>query len=212
MYLLLQVILSISLSNLVLIHSYPCSCSCCLGSGCVATTFTDPAEAQQCTDTSCLAACKARYYQCNAPTGQGQARGYCTSTTTTTPSSIIDGPYICQCNCCHTGTYQCTLSFVGWTNAYLCTEGACSISCAKKYPNSCVNNQYGRTEGFCTGGAPSSTNAPARKVRCGCNCIGSNGYQTYEVVSSAGCSDCLRACQSIQLQCYSYQNNYCVDY
>lgn len=207
MHLRLIVTFAILLSQSVLTHCYQCTCSCCLGSGCLTMPLPDPVEAQQCTSTSCLAACKARYYQCTAPLGQGYAVGTCSSATTgvSTPSSIIAGPYACQCKCCNTGTYQCTTSFVGWTNAYSCTEGACSISCTNNYPNSCVSNQNGRTEGTCIGTSSSTTNSPNRSVRCGCTCYGSNGIENYEVSTSYGCSGCLAACQSIRLQCHSHQ-------
>lgn len=211
MYLQLIVILSILLSQNILIHCYQCSCSCCLGSGCIASRLSDPVEAAQCTDASCLAACKARYYQCTASPGYGQAIGYCSSTTTSvsTPSSLISGPYACQCKCCNSNTYQCTPSFVGWTNAYSCTEGACSISCARDYPSSCVNNHNGRTEGICIGASSSTTNSPNRSVRCECTCYGSNGVEMYEVTAANGCSSCLTACQSIRIQCHSHQYTSC---
>jgi hypothetical protein len=211
MYLRLIAILSILLLNIVRIQSYSCSCSCCLGSGCQAPQLPDLVDAEQCSDASCLTACRQRYYQCNVSPPNGQAIGKCltTTTTTTTDSSAIGGPYTCQCNCCYTGTYQCTPYFVGFTNAYACQVGTCSISCTKKYPNICVSNQYGQTQGTCTGITTSTATIPIGSVRCGCYCYGSNGSHNYEVLSTNGCSACLTACQSIQLQCSTFQNTYC---
>jgi len=210
MYLISLVTLSILLLNIVQIQSYTCSCSCCFGQGCQAALL-NPVEAPYCTDASCLEACKARYYQCNVSPPNGQAIGKCTTTTTTTTtnSPIIGGQYLCQCNCCNTGTYLCTPSFVGNTNAYSCTIGTCSIACTHQFPNICVSNQYGQTQGNCVGLTTSTAPPPTGTVRCGCSCTGLSGPQIYEVVTTNGCSSCLSACQSIQLQCYSYQNTYC---
>lgn len=211
MYLQSIAILFILLLNIVRIQSYPCSCSCCLGSSCQPSQLTDTVDAPYCTDASCLAACRARYYQCNVTPPNGQAIGKClaTTTTTTTGSSITDGPYTCQCYCCNTGTYQCTPTFVGFTNAHVCLVGTCSISCTVKYPNVCVNNQYGQTQGTCMGITTSTAVIPIGSVRCGCYCSGLNGSHNYEVITTNGCSTCLSACQTIHLQCSSFQNTYC---
>lgn len=212
MYLISIVTLFILLSNIVRIESYSCSCSCCFGQGCQATLLPNNVEAQYCTDASCLDACKARYYQCNVAHPNGQAIGKCLATTTTsTNSPSIGGPYTCQCNCCNTGTYTCTPTFVGYTNAYSCQVGICSIACTKQYPSVCISNQYGQTQGTCIGTTTATAVVPTGSVRCGCSCQGTSGSHNYEVITTNGCSSCLNACQSLQLQCYSYQNIYCTN-
>ena len=192
-------------------QSYPCSCSCCFGRGCQATLMSGSVQAQQCSDASCLAACKARFYQCTASPNDGQAIGKCQTTTTpiTTNSPLLGGPYSCRCNCCNTGSFQCAPTTVGMTNAYTCDVAACSIACSKQYPSVCVNNQYGQTQGTCVGTSVSTPTIPSGSVRCGCSCTGNSGTQSYEVISSTGCGSCLNACTTIQLQCYSHQNTYC---
>lgn len=192
-------------------QSYPCSCSCCFGRGCQPTLLAGSVQAQQCSDASCLAACKARFYQCTAPSTDGQAIGKCltATTTTTTSSPMLGGPYSCRCNCCNTGSYQCIPTAVGLTNAYTCDVAACSIACSKQYPSVCVNNQNGQTQGTCLGTSMSTPTIPSGSVRCGCTCTGSSGMQSYEMVSSNGCSSCASLCPTIQLQCYSHQNVYC---
>ncbi len=213
MYLISIVTLSVLLLNVVQIQSYSCSCSCCFGQGCVPPQLPNLVEAQQCTDASCLEACKARYYQCNILPPNGHASGKCltTTTSTTTNSPIIGGPYTCQCSCCNTGTYLCTPSFVGYTNAYSCQVGTCSIACAQQYPSTCVNNQFGQTQGTCLGITTSTAIIPIGSLRCGCTCYGSSGSHNYEVITTNGCSSCYTACQSIQLQCFSYQTTYCTN-
>jgi len=212
MYLISILTLFIFLLNIVRIQSYPCSCSCCLGQGCQASQLLGTVDAQYCTDASCLDACKARHYECNIFPPYGQAIGKClTATTTTTNSPITGGPYPCQCNCCNTGTYLCTPSLVGYTNAYSCQVGACSIACTKQYPTICVNNQYGQTQGSCLGITTSTATIPGGSVRCGCFCSGSSGSHNYEMITTNGCSSCDTVCRSIQLQCSYFQNTYCTN-
>jgi hypothetical protein len=211
MYLISIVTISILLLNIVQIESYTCSCSCCFGQGCQAALLPSLVDAQQCTDASCLEACKARYYQCNVSPPNGQAIGRCltTTTSTTTRSPEIGGAYTCVCNCCNTGSYTCTPVFIGYTNAHSCQVGACSIACTKQYPSVCVNNQFGQTQGICTAVGTSTATIPSGSSRCGCSCCGSSGCHNYEVTTTNGCSSCYTACQSIQLQCYTFQTTYC---
>ncbi|CAF2871150.1 unnamed protein product [Rotaria sp. Silwood2] len=214
MYLISIVTFSVYLLNIGQVESYQCSCSCCFGQGCQASQLPGLVDAQQCTDASCLEACKARYYQCNVSPGNGQAIGKCltTTTTTTTNSLVIGGPYSCQCSCCNTGSYLCTPTFVGNTNAFSCQAGACSIACTKQYPHVCVNNQFGQTQGTCVETITSTATIPSGSSRCGCACQLSTGYyHYYEVVTTNGCSSCYSACQSIQLQCYAHQTTYCTN-
>ena len=199
------------LLTLDLYQSYPCSCSCCFGRACQAVKLPNSVDAPSCTDASCLAACKARYYQCNVSPPDGQAIGRCesTTTTTTTHSSLLAGPYACRYDCCHTGSYACNPSFVGSTNAYTCNEAACSIACNRQYPSQCVNNQSGQTRGTCTGPSMSTPSIPQGSVRCGCSCCANSVCHSYEVVTGTGCSSCSSACQSVQWQCFNHQNTYC---
>ncbi len=211
MYFISLVILSFLLLNTVQAQSFACSCSCCLGQGCLAASLPS-VVAQQCTDASCLEACRARYYQCTAVSPNGLAVGRCLSaTTTTTNSPMIGGPYLCQCNCCRTGSYSCAPSFIGNTNAFSCQIGACSIACSRQYPNVCVNNEFGQTQGVCVGTPSTTPTLPNGSLRCGCACTTSSGFQYYEMVTANGCSSCIIACRSIQLQCSNHQNTYCVN-
>lgn len=198
------------LLNIIYVESYQCSCSCCFGQGCQATQLPNFVDAQECTDASCLKACKDRYYQCNVTPPNGQAIGKCLTTTTTTASStILGGPYLCECRCCNTGTYMCTPSYVGNTNAFSCQVGSCSIACTQQYPNICVNNQFGQTQASCLGTITSTATVPVGSTRCGCSCQGTSGFHYYEVTTTSGCGACSTACQSIQLTCYNHQTTYC---
>jgi hypothetical protein len=192
-------------------QSYECQCSCCLGPSCIPKQM-NISQIQQCTDISCLAACKARYYQCHASPLNGQARGICkttTTTTTTTRSTSLVGLHTCRCDCCHTGSYLCIPTNVGYTNAFACHAGACSIACSRQYAFECVNNQYGQTQGICMSSSSSTSAIIPGSFRCGCSCRDSNEHHTYEVFTSLGCSSCLQACQSIQVSCYNHQTTYC---
>lgn len=212
MHLILFVALSILLLNIAQVQSYRCSCSCCFGQGCSPILLSDYVDAQHCTDTSCLAACQARYYQCNVTPPNGQAIGRCLDvTTTTTSSTMIGGPYKCDCYCCNSGSYSCMPSFVGSTNAFSCQVSTCSIACTKQYPQVCVNNQFGQTQGNCSGTTTPTVPLPSGTSRCGCSCLASNGYQYYEVTTTNGCSSCYSACLSIQLQCSAHQTTYCLN-
>ena len=216
MYLVSVIIFSFFLLNTARFQTYHCSCSCCLGQGCSASQLSEIVYAQHCTDASCLEACKARYYQCNVLTQYGQAFGKCLKATTpitmsTTAHSIsIGGPYLCRCNCCNTGSYLCTPVFVGSTNAFSCYVSTCSIACTQQYPNVCVNNQFGQTQGTCVGMSTSTPTTPNGSLRCGCICYGPIGSHNYEVITTNGCASCFSACQSIQLQCSAHQNTYCI--
>ena len=198
-------------------QSYNCSCSCCFGQGCRPSLLSTYAPAAACTNDACLAACKTRFYQCNTAPPSGQAVGSCitaTTTTTTTATNnplIIGGPYSCKCDCCSTGSSACTPALVGYTNAFSCQIGACSIACSRQYPSVCVNTQFGQTQGTCVGSTGSTPNIPTGSMRCGCSCCGTAGCQNYEVTTTSGCTSCLSRCQSIQLSCNSYQNTYCVN-
>ncbi|CAF1379775.1 unnamed protein product [Adineta steineri] len=211
MYLISKVILSIFLLNFVQTQSDNCSCACCTGQGCQPTQILN-ASAQPCNDPNCLAACKARYYQCTAPISYGQAIGKCltATTTTTTNSPTNNGPYLCQCNCCNSGSFTCAPTFVGEATAFSCQVGACSIACNNRYPYICVNNQYGQTQGVCLGVSTPTPTLPSGSTRCGCSCNTLSGFHSYEMITANGCSSCLAVCQSIQLQCYNHQNTFCI--
>ena len=213
MYFISTLILSIFLLNTVRTQSYDCSCTCCFGQGCKPPPL-DNVKAQQCTDTSCLDACKARYYACTAPPSNGQAIGKClTQTTTSSPSysPVTGGPYLCQCYCCHSGISTCTPTLIGHTTAFSCQVGACSIACTNQYPYVCVNNQYGQTQGTCQGPSTPTPITPSGSSRCGCSCqMSSSGYHAYEMLTTNGCSSCNSTCQTMQLQCYNKQNTYCI--
>ncbi|CAF0930108.1 unnamed protein product [Adineta ricciae] len=180
--------------------------------GCNINTFTGETTASECSNAACLAACKARYYACTAQPPNGQANGSCkqSTTTTTTYPPMTGGPYSCQCNCCNTGSYSCTPTFVGYSNAFSCQIGACSIACANQYPYVCVNNYLGQTQGTCLGLTSPTPPVPTGGVRCGCVCQGTGGYQYYEMIATSGCSSCSIACKSVLSQCSNHQNTYCI--
>ncbi|CAF3752926.1 unnamed protein product [Rotaria socialis] len=213
MYFMQLVALSSLLLTIAHVRSYPCSCSCCFGQGCQPSPMPSLVDAQQCTDASCVAACKVRYYQCNVTPPNGQVIGKCAATTTTTTTSapMLGGPFTCECRCCNTGSYLCTPAFIGNTNAFSCQVGTCSIACSKQYPHVCVNSQFGQTKGNCVGSISSTATLPIGTLRCGCSCQLSTGYHYYEVTTTNGCSSCITACQSIQLQCYGHQTTYCLN-
>jgi hypothetical protein len=217
MYLVLSLTLSFLLLNIAHAQYFPCSCSCCSGQGCQASPLPNYVNAQQCTDASCLEACKGRYWQCGVVPPHGQAFGRCltvtTTTTTTTAatnSPMIGGPYSCRCDCCSQGSYLCTPTLAGYTTSFSCQVGSCSIACTYQYPYVCVNSQYGQTQGACVGLVASTPTIPTGSLRCGCTCYGNNGYLNYEITTTNGCSSCYSACQSLQLQCTNHQNTYCL--
>ena len=187
--------------------SYPCSCECCLGVDCKTSTIDKIVHAEQCNDDSCLAACRRTYYGCNVSPPHGQAKGRCLTTTTTTTKrpDLIVAPYLCRCECCNTGSYLCSKSLVGYATAYACSEGACSIACARQYPSLCVNDRRGQTQGTCDG----NTAPPNGSGLCGCSCCTNNNCHLYEMVSSHGCSTCSSACQGVQMGCSALQTTYC---
>ncbi|UJR37307.1 hypothetical protein I4U23_030015 [Adineta vaga] len=212
MYLTSVATFSILLFNIVNVQSFSCSCKCCIGTGCQPIDLAS-VTAEVCTSIACLAACKARYYQCTGQPSNSQAIGTCTdaTTTTTTFSPVTGGPYSCQCNCCNSGSYLCTPSLVGYANAYTCQIGACSIACANQYSYICVNNYVGQTQGTCVGLVTPTPPVPTGSVRCGCSCQGANGNQYYETINAGDCSSCPSACQRMSLQCWNHQNTYCIN-
>ncbi|CAF2991975.1 unnamed protein product [Rotaria socialis] len=195
-------ILIIILSTIIRAQ-YPCSCSCCVGSNCQSCIISY-AYAPSCTATSCLQVCSARYYQCAANAPYGQASGTCLSATTITP---LSGPYSCRCDCCNlNSSSSCAPALVGYTTAYSCSTGSCSISCNSQYPLLCVSNQNGQTQGTCQGPSMTTTSTTTTGAwlgnACSCYCCQSGPYclPTINVgnTSSPYCSmyACTQACQA----------------
>jgi hypothetical protein len=116
-----------------------------------------------------------------------------------------NGPYSCQCNCCNSGSVSCTTSLIGYTNAYSCSAGSCSIACTTQFPTVCISNQYGQTTGTCLGLTTSTTTStistPSLGNACSCYCCqsGPNCLPLTIVANTTAlqCSTlaCTQACQ-----------------
>ncbi|UJR07348.1 hypothetical protein I4U23_011634 [Adineta vaga] len=181
---------------------YPCSCSCCIGQSCQLASI-GYVYASTCTANSCRQVCANTYYQCSATTPYGQSVGQCLSATTLTP---IAGPYNCRCDCCNTGSATCATILIGYTTAYSCAAGACSVACSSTYPLVCISNQNGQTQGTCQGltttATTTTTIGPWLGNPCSCYCCKTNSYcapTTFVGNTSASlCSTyaCTLACQN----------------
>ena len=176
-----------------------CSCSCCVGQFCVPTPLAT-LYVQSCTSDSCRAQCQLSYSQCQVSYPSGGISAQCT--TTSAPQ------YNCQCNCCNTGSTSCVPFFVGNTIAYTCQTGACSISCAQQYPNQCVSNQNGQTQGSCIGLLTTTTTTTRASSigwlgnSCTCKCCQSGSNCAPNLLGTTSASQCtLVACtQACQTQ------------
>ena len=176
-------------------QTYPCSCSCCLGLNCQVVSFPN-VNAYYCSSGSCLQACGTQYPQCRQSSPYGVASAQCLTNT--------GGPYSCQCNCCNTGYNNCTTALIGYTTAYSCDTGSCSISCNMIYPSMCVSNQNGQTQGICVGLTTSTVSTSLSTLYlgnpCSCYCclgIGCLPLSNIVNTSALQCSTyaCTQACQ-----------------
>ena len=179
-----------------------CHCSCCIGQFCN-PTYVGVISTPSCTSESCRTYCRNSYLQCRGDDTNGQIFSQCSSNVA--PS----GPsFSCQCNCCRTGSATCSPSFVGYSTAYTCQPGACSISCVSQYPNQCVSDQNGQTNGVCIGTITTTTTTTTTTggsgsgYKCSCLCCssGSNCSPNSEVgvTSASQCTPaaCTAACQN----------------
>ncbi|CAF3608230.1 unnamed protein product [Rotaria sp. Silwood1] len=182
-----------------------CSCSCCIGQSC-SPSILAPLYIQSCTIETCRLQCRAVYFQCQADYPNGQIAVQCLS--------YVNPLYNCQCACCNTGSATCTPSFVGYSTAYVCQPGSCSISCATQYPSQCVSNHNGQTNGVCTGPITTITttistttvsrltNSPSIGYTCSCMCCQSGPNCSPNIgvgnVIASQCSSlaCTSACQN----------------
>ena len=174
-----------------------CSCSCCIGQSCTPTLFPS-VSLTSCTLERCLSECRRTYQQCQTSYPQGVLIPQCESNS--------KPQFDCTCACC-IGSSSCSLTTVGNAMSYVCQSGACSIACADKYPNRCISNQYGRTEGTCIGRlsttsttSTTTSRSPALINDCSCYCCqnGPNCIVTNVGVTSASqCSSnaCTQSCQ-----------------
>jgi hypothetical protein len=188
-----------------------CSCSCCNSLFCNPTSLPTN-YIQNCTLVSCLAQCRATYTQCQGNYPSGYISVQC--------GSNIVPQFNCRCDCCNTGSTSCSPSNVGYTLAFSCQPGACSIACKEQYPYQCVADQNGLTQGTCIGFISTTTAATTTTTTmgpwlgntCSCTC-----YQTCSsclptsagVTSASYCSPvtCTQACQNqYPLSCLSASN------
>ncbi|CAF0861143.1 unnamed protein product [Rotaria sordida] len=176
-----------------------CLCSCCYGLSC--NLISLPAISMQtCTLETCLARCQATYSQCQIHHPYNLISPQCNSTTAPL--------FNCRCDCCNTGSPSCSPSYIGNSLAFVCNTESCSISCATQYPNLCVSNQYGRTQGTCQGLRTTTTTTSTQTAiepwlgnACSCMCCQTGFYcsPTYVGLTSASqCSSgaCTQACKN----------------
>ncbi len=186
-----------------------CSCSCCLGMSC-SPSYVGNIIVPGCTVDTCRVSCRDRFAQCRMDYPSGQLVPQCSSIPTT-----LSPLYNCQCDCCKTGSSTCTPFFIGYSTAYVCSVGACSISCAIQYPTLCVS-QTGQTVGSCTGPittttALSTTSAYWFGNTCSCMCCqtGPNCIPVTigDVAIQCSSVSCTAACQNRYPQnCPLYAN------
>ncbi|CAF2772781.1 unnamed protein product [Rotaria sp. Silwood2] len=164
---------------------------------------------QSCTLDTCRLQCRTSFSQCQADSPNGQISVQCLPYT--------NPLYNCQCDCCNTGSTTCTPFFVGYSTAYVCTPGSCSISCNTQYPIQCVSNHNGQTSGICTGPITTTTttttttltttvnrltDSPSIGQTCSCMCCQSgpncspNTYVGNVIVPQCSSSTCIAACQT----------------
>jgi hypothetical protein len=200
MYLLLIILIAAEIRA-----QNPCLCTCCLGQGCQ-PIMLKPIDMQNCTAETCLTQCRCTYSQClsNYPNGQ-------ISTQCTFPLST------CQCQCCRAASPGCTPIFVGYATSYLCQTSSCSIACTTQYPDQCVSNVYGQTQGSCVGPMTTTTTTttigPWLGNVCSCSYCQSGSMCPSNVVlgvtSASQCSSsaCTQTCQNrYQLTCPTTSN------
>lgn len=182
-----------------------CHCSCCRGQFC-SPSYVGVISAPSCTLESCRTYCRNSYSQCQVDGTNGQIFPQCSSNVSPSSSPSFN----CQCNCCRTGSATCSPSFVGYSTAYTCQPGACSISCVSQYPDRCVSDQNGQTNGVCIGAITTTTTTtttttgggPGSNYKCSCLCCnsGSNCSPNSEVgiTYAAQCTSaaCTAACQN----------------
>jgi hypothetical protein len=196
---------------LISIRAQPntCSCSCCrspvTGQSCTPTSLAS-FGLQNCLLESCLAQCRARYYECQGNSLTDYISVQCATTATT--STPIAPQFNCRCDCCSTGSTSCLPSYVGNALAYLCQAGSCSISCQQRYPNQCKADQTGLTQGTCTDFITTTTTTtttitvgPWLGNLCKCTCCSTSSYcpsTTVGVASASSCSSsvCTQACRN----------------
>lgn len=175
-----------------------CSCSCCLGQSCQPALIGN-VNVQNCSAEICLTQCRCTYSQCSAAsTSYGQVLSQCLTTVNTL--------YTCRCLCCNAGTPTCAPIFIGYTSAYSCDVSACSIACTVQYPSQCVSNQYGQSQGSCSGVMTTTTAIPTVAPWLGyaCSCLycpsgytcSSNTLIGIASASECSSSDCTLACQN----------------
>ncbi|CAF1000243.1 unnamed protein product [Adineta ricciae] len=196
-----SLILIVSFFINVISAQYPCSCSCCLGQNCQVASIGN-VYAPYCTADSCRSTCRSQYSLCSADYPYGLSSGQCLSAVIATP---VNGSYSCRCDCCNTGSPTCSTLLVGYTSAYSCSSGSCSVACASTYPLICISNQYGQTIGTCLGLATASTTTttigPYLGNPCSCYCCNStttcSPYIYVGNTSATLCSTyaCTYACQ-----------------
>ena len=127
-----------------------CRCLCCRGQSC-SPVMVGTFNVSSCTANTCLAQCRT-YSQCQLDYPNGVASPECSTSTL-----VADGLFTCQCSCCNTGSTLCTPTLIGESTAYVCSPYACSISCNAKYPNYCVENEKGLSNGTCIGPITTTT-------------------------------------------------------
>ncbi len=179
-----------------------CSCSCCVGQFCSPTNVGN-FSLQSCTLETCRTYCRI-YSQCQTDYPYGQVLPQCLSSLTTMSPS-----YNCRCDCCRTGSPSCTPFFVGYSTAYSCQPGSCSISCAAQYPGQCASDQYGQTVGTCIGAITTTTTTTVSTTSgywlgntCSCRCCQSGPNCTpyitvgNAIVTQCSSTTCITACQT----------------
>lgn len=200
------------LINYVQAQQDMCSCSCCIGVLCTPSYF-GTGHVPSCTLETCRTYCRNSFYQCQTDYPNGRLESQC-SPSTTAPS------FGCKCDCCKTGTTSCTPVFVGYSTAYACQPGLCSISCAGQYPNQCVADATGLTVGECTGPITTTTTTTTTTTSvyalgntCSCTCCQSGPNCIPNIVvgntTAVQCSSaaCIAACQTqYSSQCPSLPN------
>ncbi|CAF0890009.1 unnamed protein product [Adineta steineri] len=181
-----------------------CSCSCCVGQFCD-PVFIGSSDIQTCTKESCSSYCRSLNSQCQIDYPNGQILATC---------SPINTPlYKCQCNCCNTGSALCAPAFIGYSTAFVCQISSCSLSCLDQYPDRCISNERGQTNGTCIGEIITSTTSTTTTTTtiataswigntCSCMCCQSGPSCSPNVyvgpVLAAQCSPiaCTQECQN----------------
>jgi hypothetical protein len=175
-----------------------CSCSCCSGPNCAPITM-GTIHMQVCTTDTCAWQCRTAFSSCQITNAYVLA----------TCSSTVMPMYNCQCDCCRTGSTSCMPTFVGYSTAYLCQIGACSISCTHQYSNQCPSDHNGQTQGTCTGLITTTTTTTTTtrstlislNYTCSCQCCQSGATCRPQnqiglaLTNQCSSSSCTQACQ-----------------